>query len=60
MAGFSFLHLSDLHIGRRFHGFSLLEDQAHLLAQVVTIAKERAVSAVLIAGDFFDLSLIHI
>lgn len=54
MAGFSFLHLSDLHIGRRFHGFSLLEDQAHLLAQVVTIARERGVSAVLIAGDFFD------
>lgn len=54
MAGFSFLHCSDLHIGRRLHGFSLLEDQEHLLAQLIDIARTRRVSAVLIAGDFFD------
>lgn len=26
-----FLHLSDLHLGKRVHGFSMLEDQAYIL-----------------------------
>jgi len=30
-----FLHLSDLHIGRRLNGFSLLEDQRAVLGQAV-------------------------
>ncbi|HHU11684.1 MAG TPA: exonuclease SbcCD subunit D [Clostridiaceae bacterium] len=54
MGTFSFLHCSDLHIGRRFHGFSLLEDQEHVLNQIITYAEERDVSAVVIAGDVFD------
>lgn len=47
-----FLHLSDLHIGRRLNGFSLLEDQAHVLAQALRMAREA--DAVLIAGDLYD------
>lgn len=47
-----FLHLSDLHIGRRLNGFSLLEDQAHVLAQALKLAEQA--DAVLIAGDIYD------
>ena len=28
-----FLHLADLHLGKRVNGFSMLEDQAHILRQ---------------------------
>ena len=35
-----FLHLSDLHIGRRLNGFSLLEDQKHMLEQLLSMSKE--------------------
>ena len=49
-----FLHTSDWHLGRLFHNVSLLEDQAHALAQIVALAVEHAVDAVLIAGDIYD------
>lgn len=47
-----FLHLSDLHIGRRLNGFHLLEDQAHVLDQALRMAREA--DAVLLAGDLYD------
>lgn len=47
-----FLHLSDLHIGRRLNGFSLLEDQRAVLGQAVKLAEE--CDAVLLAGDLYD------
>lgn len=48
------LHVSDLHIGKRLNGMSLLDDQRHILRQILSIAKERRVSALLIAGDIYD------
>ena len=48
------LHIADLHIGKRVNGMSLVEDQRHILAQIVSIAHERQVDAVLIAGDIYD------
>lgn len=48
------LHTSDWHIGRQFHQVSLLEDQRHVLQQLVTIAKEQEVDVVVIAGDLYD------
>lgn len=48
------LHLSDLHLGKRVNEYSMLEDQAHILDQIVTIAKEEKVEGVLIAGDVYD------
>ncbi|MEH6570711.1 MAG: exonuclease SbcCD subunit D [Halioglobus sp.] len=48
------LHTSDWHIGRQLHGVSLLEDQAHVLDQIVEIAEREAVDAVIIAGDIYD------
>ena len=48
------LHISDLHIGKRVNEFSMLEDQAHILAQILDIAAEEQPDAVLIAGDVYD------
>lgn len=47
-----FLHIADLHIGRRLSGISLLEDQRHILGEILDIAAE--CDAVLIAGDVYD------
>ena len=49
-----FLHLGDLHIGKRVNEFSMLEDQRAVLEQFIGVARERHVDAVLIAGDFYD------
>ncbi len=49
-----FLHTADWHLGRVLHGASLLEDQAHVLQQIVGVARENRVDAVLIAGDIYD------
>ena len=49
-----FLHLSDLHIGKQVNNFSLLDDQRHVLRQVIDICKKREVDAVVIAGDVYD------
>lgn len=47
-----FLHLSDLHVGRRLSGLSLLEDQRAVLGQAVEMAGD--CDAVLLAGDLYD------
>jgi exonuclease SbcD len=48
------LHTSDWHIGRQLHGVSLIEDQAHVLNQIVDIAERESVDAVIIACDIYD------
>ena len=49
-----FMHLSDLHIGKRLNDISLLEDQAYALERVLEIAKRENVDCVLIAGDVYQ------
>ncbi len=49
-----FLHTSDWHLGRLFHGVHLTDDQAHLLDQLVALAREARVDAVIVAGDVYD------
>jgi len=49
-----FLHTSDWHLGRLFHSVHLTDDQAHVLEQLVDVARERRVDAVVIAGDVYD------
>ena len=49
-----FLHLSDLHLGKRVNEFSMLEDQAYILKEILKIIDEQKVEAVLIAGDIYD------
>lgn len=48
------LHISDLHLGKRVNEVSLLEDQAHILEQIVELAIEHQVDGVLAAGDLYD------
>ena len=36
-----FLHLSDLHLGKRVCEFSMLEDQRYILDQMIKIADDR-------------------
>ena len=45
-----FLHLSDLHLGKRVNEFSMLEDQAYILKEILNIIDEQKVEAVLIAA----------
>ena len=49
-----FAHISDLHLGKRIHQFSMIEEQKYILKQIVQIAKEEQVDGVLIAGDIYD------
>ncbi len=51
------LHTSDWHIGRQFHNVSLLDDQRHVLDQIVAMVADKQVDAVLIAGDVYDRSV---
>ena len=48
------LHIADLHIGKRVNGMALVEDQRHILGQIVSIAEDEAIDAILIAGDIYD------
>ena len=51
------LHTSDWHIGRQFHNVSLLEDQRHVLNQIVEAAKSESVDVVIVAGDIYDRAI---
>ena len=52
-----FIHLSDLHIGKRVNEISMLEDQKYILTQIIRIIDVEAPSAVLISGDVYDKSV---
>lgn len=52
-----FLHLADLHLGKRVNGFTMLEDQAHILRQILAILDDEQPDGVLIAGDVYDKSV---
>ena len=49
-----FAHIADLHIGKRVHDFSMLEDQRYILNQMLGIFEDQKVEGVLIAGDVYD------
>lgn len=51
------VHLSDLHLGKRVNGFSLIEDQRHILDEILKIIDAEQPDAVLIAGDIYDKSV---
>ena len=48
------IHISDLHLGKRLHAFSLQEDQEYILKEIVRITEEKKADAVLISGDVYD------
>lgn len=49
-----FLHLSDLHLGKRVCEFSMLDDQQYILEQILSLLDEHPVDGVLLAGDLYD------
>ena len=48
------MHLSDLHLGKRLNGFSLMEDQAYILQQILGIIDGHRPDVVIVAGDVYD------
>lgn len=49
-----FMHLSDLHLGKRLIGWPRIEEQRTVLQEILDIAKAEKPNAVLIAGDIYD------
>lgn len=52
-----FFHISDLHIGKLLHGYSLQENQRAVLKDILEAAKEYEPDGILVAGDIFDKSI---
>ncbi|MEE0859340.1 MAG: exonuclease SbcCD subunit D [Acutalibacteraceae bacterium] len=52
-----FIHLSDLHLGKRVNEFSMIEEQEYILAQIINIIDKEKPQAVLLAGDIYDKSV---
>lgn len=52
-----FLHTSDLHIGKTVCGFSMLEEQRHVLKQMMDIVRAEQVDMVFLSGDLYDRAL---
>ena len=48
------IHLSDLHLGKRVNGFSMLEDQIYILERILEVIDREKPEGVLIAGDIYD------
>lgn len=49
-----FIHLSDLHLGKRVHEYSMIEDQKHILNQIIETIDNEKPDGVIIAGDVYD------
>ena len=49
-----FLHLSDLHLGKRLKEQSFIEDQKYILEQIIGIAENEKPDGIIIAGDIYD------
>lgn len=52
-----FIHISDLHIGKKLNEFSLAEDQRHILGEILKIADTERPDCIFIAGDIYDKSM---
>lgn len=49
-----FLHLADLHIGKRVNGFSMIEDQKFVFEQVYNVIENEKIDGIIMAGDIYD------
>ena len=52
-----FIHISDLHLGKRVNEFSMLEDQKDILNKILKIIGEENPQGLLIAGDIYNKSI---
>ena len=51
------VHLSDLHLGKKIKNFSLIEDQKHILSEILGVVENERADAVIVAGDIYDRQL---
>lgn len=49
-----FLHISDLHIGRKIYNYSLISNQENALNQIIELIEKESIKSVLISGDIYD------
>lgn len=49
-----FIHLSDLHLGKRVNEYSMLEEQDYILREILGICDRERPDGVIIAGDVYD------
>lgn len=52
-----FIHLSDLHLGKRVNEFSMIEDQKYILTKIVNVIDDEKPDGIFIAGDVYDRSV---
>lgn len=52
-----FVHLSDLHIGKRVNEFNMAEDQKYILKEILKIINEEHCQVVFISGDVYDKTI---
>lgn len=52
-----FIHLSDLHLGKKVNGFSMLPDQEYIIEEILKMVKEQKPDGVIVAGDIYDKSV---
>ena len=52
-----FLHLADLHLGKRYNELSLIDDQKYILGEILEIAAKEQPDGVILAGDIYDKSV---
>lgn len=57
MIGVKLLHTADWHLGKKLHGFDMLADQAYILDQILQLAKDEKVDAIMITGDIYDRAI---
>lgn len=49
-----FFHLSDLHIGKQLHRYSMAAEQRDIFKQIVEYAQSEKPDAIVLAGDIYD------
>lgn len=52
-----FIHLSDLHIGKKLNGYSLITDQEYILNQILKEIDSIKPDGIFISGDVYDKSI---
>ncbi|MFL2029469.1 exonuclease SbcCD subunit D [Loigolactobacillus zhaoyuanensis] len=52
-----FLHTADWHIGKKLHGYDLWSEQEDAFRQILTLAQQEKVDAIVLAGDIYDRAL---
>ena len=55
------IHLSDLHLGKRVHEFSMLDDQRYILKQILEhVAEEHSAERIAFGGKLMEHSGVHV